>query len=119
MPVQVTVTPTPPVQIVGVYQAPAQVEIAVIPPVELVLKTNQQTSSNVDEVKNETPSGLINGINATYTSQYNFVAGTVQVYRNGLRLKQIDDFNTSGNNMILLSISPALGEKLLIDYQKL
>lgn len=118
MPVQVQVTPIPPVEVIGITQAAEQVQVRPIPLVELVLKTD--TSGNVSEwVVNETPIGAINGSNAAFTTSYNFVAGTVLVYLNGQRLKQIEDFNTSGSTNILLVNSPGVGEVVLVDYQKL
>jgi len=118
MPVQVQITPIGPVEVVGISQAAAQIQVKPVPAVELVLKTD--ANGNVSEwVVNETPIGVINGSNAAFTTTHNFVAGTVLVYLNGQRLKQVDDFNTSGTTNILLVNSPGVGEVVLVDYQKL
>lgn len=68
---------------------------------------------------NETPTGALNGSNATFTSLSNFVAGTVEVFLNGLKLKIVEEFNTTGNNTITLAVSPASTETLQITYLKL
>lgn len=108
-----------PTEIIGIEQPPVQVEVEVIPPVELVAKTSGSNTSGNEEVKNEVPTGAINGSNAVFTSQHLFVPGSVQVYLNGVRQKIVDDFNTSGNNTIQMVVSPNTGEIILIDYEKL
>lgn len=67
----------------------------------------------------EIPQGLINGINATFTSLSPFIPASVEVYLNGVRQKIIDDYNTIGNNTIQFLISPTTNENILIDYIKL
>lgn len=67
----------------------------------------------------ETPSGTIDGSNATFTSQFDFIISSLQVFLNGIRLKQTNDYTTSGTNTILLNTSPTTGELLLINYLKL
>ena len=66
----------------------------------------------------ETPSGLMNGSNAIFTSAFAFDSALLQVYNNGLRLKILEDYNTSGNN-IILNFSPNSNESLLINYIKI
>lgn len=65
---------------------------------------------------NETPAGLINGSNATFTSQSNFVPESVVVMVNGINQRRVTDFNTSGNNSIILADSPGVGESVRINY---
>ena len=118
MPVQVQITPIGPVEVVGIIQAATQVQVRPVPVVELVERVDANGNTS-QWVVNETPTGVINGSNAAFTTTHNFVAGTVLVYLNGQRLKQIDDFNTSGTTNILLVNSPGVGEVVLVDYQKL
>jgi hypothetical protein len=66
----------------------------------------------------EVPSGLINGSNATFTSAFAFVPESVQVVSNGLLLKRVDEFNTSGSVTITLVVAPITGEIVLINYIK-
>jgi hypothetical protein len=70
-------------------------------------------------VKGESPSGVLNGINATFNSALDFLPESLEVFLNGMKLKLIDDYNTSGNNTIQLSISPTTGETISINYIKL
>lgn len=77
-----------------------------------------QFSPQIELIFNETPSGLINGANATFTTQYKFVPGKIDVYVNGLKQKIVQDFNTTGNNTIILTFSPASGETITVDYQR-
>lgn len=67
----------------------------------------------------ETPGGAIDGSNATFTSQFDFIISSLQVFLNGIRLKQTNDYTTSGTNTILLNTSPTTGEIILINYLKL
>lgn len=64
----------------------------------------------------ETPTGLINGANATFTTSSNFDISTLQVFLNGFKLKKLADYNTIGNNTINLYISPLTGENLETIY---
>lgn len=74
--------------------------------------------AGADEVKGETPAGIIDGSNATFTSLFPFVPESVALFVNGLRQKIIQDYNTSGNQTIICGVSPGLIDTLLIDYQK-
>jgi hypothetical protein len=64
----------------------------------------------------EAPTGLINGVNATFQSQYDFIPESVSVFLNGMRLKVIADYQTSGARMVNLNVSPTVGEMIQIDY---
>lgn len=70
-------------------------------------------------VFNEVPTGARNGSNVTYTTANSFVPGTEKVYLNGLEQTIITDYNTVGNNTILMVEPPLTGETLEVDYQKL
>lgn len=75
--------------------------------------------SDDDFVFNEVPSGSINGSNATFTSAYDFIIDTLEVFLNGVKLTKLSDYNTSGTNTISLYTSPLTGELLNINYIKL
>lgn len=66
----------------------------------------------------ETPSGLINGSNNIFTTSLDFVPGTVELYRNGVRQKTPFDFTTSGTNTITTAFAPVAGEDIQVDYEK-
>ena len=70
------------------------------------------------KIYQEVPTGLLNGINATFTTLFNFVSGTVEVFLNGQLQKIVNDYQLVGNNTINLSISPMTGENILINYIK-
>lgn len=67
----------------------------------------------------ETPTGLVNGSNPTYHSINLFRISSLEVFRNGIRQKIIDDYNTVGTNTINFVRSPLVGEKILLNYIKL
>ena len=64
-------------------------------------------------VVGETPAGVINGSNATFTTSQPFQSGTTAVYLNGLRE---DFYSESGNSTVILGAPPTVGDKLRIDY---
>jgi hypothetical protein len=69
-------------------------------------------------VLNEVPTGLVNGSNVTFTTAFNFVPGSEQVFLNGIKLTLLQDYNTSGNNTITLYQSPLTGELIQVNYTK-
>jgi hypothetical protein len=71
-------------------------------------------------VYSETPSGAIDGNNRFFTLAANPIAGTVRVYRNGLRLTPGQDYTiTSGGPISFVQgLAPQTGDLLLVDYNK-
>jgi hypothetical protein len=75
------------------------------------------TSSNF--VDKETPTGLVNGSNTTYTLANTPVAGSEHVYLNGLLQESGsgNDYTISGATITMLS-TPLSGEKIRVSYRK-
>lgn len=65
----------------------------------------------------QTPVGLINGVNATFQIPNALVVDTEQIYVNGQRQKKPQDYNISGQ-VINFAFSPNVQETILIDYIK-
>jgi len=76
---------------------------------------NSLTTANF--VFNETPSGTINGTNATFTLANTPTSGTVRIYLNGLRQKLTTQYTLSGGTITMLNI-PGTGDDLIVDYLK-
>lgn len=93
-----------------------------VTPATFANATKWNTKADVSDVHfhvtGEIPSGLINGINTTFNSAFNFKPESVEVFINGLKQKIIDDYNTSGTSVITLNFSPDVGEKITINYIK-
>jgi len=72
-----------------------------------------------DYVAKETPSGLINGVNVTYTLANTPVSGTEHVYLNGVLQDEggSDDYTISGAT-ITYNTAPETGDKLVVSYTK-
>lgn len=66
---------------------------------------------------NETPSGAINGSNTAFTTGNTPVAGTVQVFLNGLLQTATDDYTISGST-ITYATAPIAGDVLRVTYIK-
>lgn len=75
-------------------------------------------SSGAEYVINETPTGMVNGVNATYTSAFNFIPESVQIEINGIDQYNPEHFVTSGLTTIIFNDSPETGDIIKIDYQK-
>ena len=71
-----------------------------------------------EKVVNEIPTGVLNGVNSTFTTQFGVKPDSEEVYINGNRQKKPDDYNISGQ-IINLTFSPQSTESILIDYIKL
>ena len=71
-----------------------------------------------EKVVNEIPTGVLNGVNSTFTTQFGVKPDSEEVYVNGNRQKKTDDYNISGQ-IINLTFSPQSTESILIDYIKL
>lgn len=69
-------------------------------------------------VINEVPNGVLNGVNTIFTTDFNFIPESVEVYVNGVKQKLIQDYNTSGTNTITLTFSPSSTEYILLNYIK-
>lgn len=77
-----------------------------------------EVQSALNFVYDETPVGAMNGSNATFTSEFEFVPESVEVLLNGIAQTRINDFNTSGTQTIILTVSPISSETLRINYQR-
>lgn len=67
----------------------------------------------------EVPIGVIDGSNATFTTPFDFVAGKVEVFLNGLLQKLVTHYQTIGTNQIQFNDSPQIGDQILINQIKL
>jgi hypothetical protein len=70
-------------------------------------------------VTRETPTGTINGVNATFTLANTPILNTEQIFLNGLLLEPGagNDYNISGATITMLTV-PATGDRLKANYQK-
>ncbi len=67
-------------------------------------------------VVGEIPVGLVNGSNATFTSQLAFIPLSVEVLINGISQTYGIDFTTTGFYTINMSDSPSIGDSIRINY---
>ena len=67
-------------------------------------------------VDEETPYGIVNGLNSIFTARFSVQAGTLQVFLNGLRLKNTEDFTYTGKVITMIQI-PEQYDNLLINYR--
>lgn len=117
MPATVDVTQQPPITLQDSPIAAVQIQVEAVQPVEIIPYQAVQAGTILD-VYNETPTGLINGINAVFTSTYLFIPETLRVHVNGIKLKPFDEYVSTGMNTITLLVSPEVSDIILIDYKK-
>lgn len=66
----------------------------------------------------ETPSGTVNGSNAAFDTASNYVAGSIQVYRDGQRMVGGGaDYTETDSNTITFTTAPVTGSVIKVDYQ--
>ena len=69
-------------------------------------------------VYNEVPSGLVNGSNTAFDTASTYVAGTIQVYRDGqLMTGGGADYTETDSNTITFTTAPVTGSVILCTYQ--
>lgn len=78
-----------------------------------VIETSVPTTGFVD---NETPSGAMDSVNATFTLANTPIVGSVHLYLRGLRLKPGAGYTISGTTITMLII-PDSGDELIADYR--
>ena len=66
---------------------------------------------------NEIPSGIIDGINSIFNTNFLLVPDTEVVFINGQKQKKPDDYNISGQT-ITFTFSPGVSESVAINYIK-
>jgi H-type lectin domain len=70
-------------------------------------------------ISDETPTGLVNGSNTSYTSARAYIGGSLEVFVNGLKQTRGVDYTETTPSTGTFTISPALatGDILRINYQ--
>lgn len=113
------ITQTPALEVITGQEGVTEI-IQTIPSLEII-ETGQQgspgTPGNVGLTSiDETPAGAVDGVNATFTTAFDFVPESVQVFLNGIAQAKPLDYNTSGNDTILFAVSPLTGETVRVNY---
>lgn len=81
----------------------------------------QTTFKKVVIVKGDVLAGVVNGTNRTFTTSFNFKAGTMTLYLNGLQQREGTGFDyvVGSLNTIVMEHAPLPGDVLVADYTKL
>lgn len=70
----------------------------------------------VTSVSGETPSGVIDGVNTSFTLANTSEPDTFSVFLNGIKLQVTNDYTLSGVDLDLVS-PPGVGDLLTCNYQ--
>lgn len=73
------------------------------------------SSSGLDFIVNDIPTGTINGINTLFTLTYDFVSSKLWIYLNGLKLYP-DDYALISPNQIQFQDAPLPGDRISVNY---
>lgn len=82
-------------------------------------ETNAGTyaTGSADFVNNETPSGLVNGSNTSFTLANTPVSGTLHLLRDGQEIYETNDWTISGATITMVA-APVTGSVIRANYQK-
>jgi hypothetical protein len=87
-------------------------------PQNVVIEFNGALSTSAGAfIIGETPSGAVNGSNATYTTAQQFEPASVSVFINGVNIINGVDYITTGTNTIILNVSPIVGDYIRVNYK--
>lgn len=68
-------------------------------------------------VRNEVPTGTLNGVNTSFTTTLVYSPGSLRVYLNGQRLKAGGNDYTETSGGFTMVVAPVAGDILLVDYE--
>lgn len=70
-------------------------------------------------ISDEVPAGLVNGSNATFTLARAYIAGSLEVYVNGLKQKRTTHFTetTPASGILTMGTAPLTGDVITCNYQ--
>lgn len=120
------ITPPPePVTVDVIEEQDVEIEVTeVVEPVVVnVSQVGEQgppgPSGSLDKLLfGESPIGLVDGSNATFTTPFNFVPGKLEVFINGLLQKLVTHYQTTGVNTIIFNDSPQPTDIILLNFIK-
>lgn len=62
--------------------------------------------------------GVIDGVNDTFTTSQNFQTGSTKIFLNGIRQFLGDDYTESASNTIVFVVPPIADDKIIADFNK-
>lgn len=82
----------------------------------LILLNEDISSISLNSIIGETPSGTMNGSNATFTLTHTPVTGTLALFLDGIRLSSPGDYTWSGATLTMIN-KPYAGDVFIADYR--
>lgn len=82
-------------------------------------RTERDGGSTLDAYKEELANGVVDGVNPFFTSSFEFVPETLSVFVNGLKMRSVVDYTTTGTDTIQFLVSPEVGDVISLQYFKL
>lgn len=78
----------------------------------------QRLLGATSKVSGQTPTGSVNGSNTVFQTGSNYIAGSLEVYKNGVRLKPGvgNDYAEASASTFTMVTAPATGTQIIVDY---
>jgi hypothetical protein len=102
---------------VNIDDLTGQIEVLTRPQNVVIEFNGALTTGAGSFIIGENPSGAINGSNATFVTAQSFEPASVSVFLNGVNIINGVDYITTGQNTILLNVSPVNGDYLRVNYK--
>jgi hypothetical protein len=77
------------------------------------------SGAGLNMIFDETPTGLVNGSNLNFQTQFDFQLGGLLVYLNGLRQRDPQDYTETSTQTFSFTQAPLAGDQVRIDYLRL
>jgi hypothetical protein len=113
----VTIITKPQLVNINIEESTGDVNINTIPEFITVQVGAVVTTSAGVFVIGEEPNGIINGMNATFTTDNGFVPETIQVFVNGVSQTNGIDYTTTGTQTININYSLVVGDIIRVNYK--
>jgi len=88
-------------------------------PSQQSVKAYVDTRGSNSVITGETPTGLVNGTNTTFTTSVAYVGGSLSVFINGINQKRTTHFTetTPGSGIFTMDDAPLTGDVITVNYQ--
>lgn len=102
---------------VNIDDLTGQIEVLTRPQNVVIEFNGALTTASGSFIIGENPSGAINGSNATFVTAQNFDPASIAVFLNGVNIINGVDYITTGQNTVILNVSPVIGDNLRMNYK--
>lgn len=83
-----------------------------------IIGSQTMINGSNSSILDETPAGTVNSSNKTFTTARAYIAGSLQVYINGVKQKRVTHFTetTPASGIFTMSDAPVTGDDIMVNY---